>query len=96
MLAVWAEPRGGGIEPDSAIALNFAVNKSLASSERMSGICSGEIELVPRVVRQPHPGAQAQSEAYRAGQGEARDVRDLLADGVKMLGRQFPTRPWGK
>jgi hypothetical protein len=45
MLAVWAEPRGGGIEPDSAIALNFAVNKSLASSERMSGICSGEIEL---------------------------------------------------
>ncbi len=45
MLAVWAEPLGGGIEPDSAIALNFAVNKSLASSERLSGICSGEVEL---------------------------------------------------
>lgn len=45
MLAVWAESKGGGIEPDSAIALNFAVNKALASSERLSDICSGEIEL---------------------------------------------------
>ncbi|MFT4626991.1 MAG: hypothetical protein ACI8PZ_005672 [Myxococcota bacterium] len=45
MLAVWAEPLGGGIEPDSALALNFAVNKSLASSERLSDICAGEIEL---------------------------------------------------
>jgi hypothetical protein len=45
MLAVWAESKGGGIEPDSAIALNFAVNKALASSERLSGICAGDIEI---------------------------------------------------
>lgn len=45
MLAVWAEPRGSGIDPDSALALNFAVNKALASSERLSGICAGDIDL---------------------------------------------------
>ena len=47
MLAVWSEPLGGGIDPDSAIALNFAVNKSLAASERMSEICAGELEIDP-------------------------------------------------
>ena len=41
MLAVWAEPRSGIIDPDSAFALNYAVNKSLASSERLSAICDG-------------------------------------------------------
>ncbi len=45
MLAVWVEPLGGGIEPDSSLALNFAVNKSLDASERLSDICAGEIEL---------------------------------------------------
>ena len=45
MLSVWAEPKGGGIEPDSAIALNFAKNKSQAASDRMSGICAGEIDI---------------------------------------------------
>lgn len=45
MLAVWAEPRGGGIDPDSPLALNYAVNKSLASSERLSAICDGSVEI---------------------------------------------------
>jgi len=45
MLTVWAEPKGGGIDPDSAIALNFAVNKALSSSERLSGICAGDIDI---------------------------------------------------
>lgn len=45
MLAVWSEPKGAGIEPDSALALNFAVNKSLDSSERLSGICAGDIPI---------------------------------------------------
>ena len=47
MLAVWAEPKGGGIEPDSAFALTFAVNKSLAASERLSAVCAGEEEVPP-------------------------------------------------
>jgi hypothetical protein len=42
MLAVWSEPLGGGIDPDSAIALNFAVNKSLKASERLSAVCAGD------------------------------------------------------
>ena len=41
-LAVWAEPVSNIVEPDSALSLNYAVNKSLASSERISAICSGE------------------------------------------------------
>jgi hypothetical protein len=45
MLTVWAEPKGGGIDPDSALALNFAVNKALSSSERLSSICAGDIEI---------------------------------------------------
>jgi hypothetical protein len=45
MLALWTEPRGSGIDPTSAFALNYAVNKSQKSSERMSGICAGEIEV---------------------------------------------------
>ena len=47
MLTVWAQPKGGGIDPDSAIALNFAVNKALGSSERLSDICAGEI-VIPK------------------------------------------------
>jgi hypothetical protein len=43
MLAVWAEPKGGGIDPDSALATNFAVDKARKSSECMSRLCSGEI-----------------------------------------------------
>ena len=44
-LAVWAEPSSTSLEPDSPLVLNYGVNKSLESSQRMSGICSGEIEL---------------------------------------------------
>ena len=44
-LAVWAEPVSSIIEPDSPLSLNYAVNKSLASSERISAICSGEEEI---------------------------------------------------
>jgi len=45
-LAVWAEPVSNLLEPDSAVSLNYAVNKSLASSERISAICGGE-ESIP-------------------------------------------------
>ena len=42
MLAVWAEPVGAGLEPDDPLVLNYAVNKSLSSSNRMGAVCSGE------------------------------------------------------
>lgn len=45
MLAVWAEPKGGGIEPDSAFALNYAVNKSQDASDRLSAVCAGEEDV---------------------------------------------------
>lgn len=45
MLAVWAEPKGSGIDPDSALARNYAVNKSLASSNQISAICAGDIVI---------------------------------------------------
>ena len=44
-LAVWAEPSGSALEPDSPLVLNYGVYKSLAASQRMSDICAGEIEL---------------------------------------------------
>lgn len=47
MLAVWSEPKGGGVDPDSAIALSFAVKKAGAASDRMSDICAGEIDIPP-------------------------------------------------
>ena len=43
MLAVWAQPKGSGIQPDDNAALAFAVNKAGASSARMSNICAGLI-----------------------------------------------------
>ena len=43
MLAVWAHPKGSGIQPDDNAALAFAVNKAGASSQRMSDICAGLI-----------------------------------------------------
>ena len=43
MLAVWAEPKGGGIDPNGALATNFAVDKARKSSRCMSRLCSGEI-----------------------------------------------------
>jgi len=45
LLAVWAQPSGSGIQPDSPLALNYAVNKSLDSSIRLSEICAGEISI---------------------------------------------------
>lgn len=42
MLAVWAEPVGAGLSPDDPLVLNFAVNKSLDSSNRLSEVCAGE------------------------------------------------------
>ena len=44
-LAVWAEPVSNILEPDSPTVLNYAVNKSLDSSERISAICSGDVEI---------------------------------------------------
>ena len=46
-LAVWAEPVSNILEPDSPVSLNYAVNKSLASSERISAICGGEESIGP-------------------------------------------------
>ncbi|MCB9795559.1 MAG: hypothetical protein H6741_22890 [Alphaproteobacteria bacterium] len=45
MLAVWAQPMGGGLDPDSPLVLNYAVNKSLSASEQLSAVCAGEEEV---------------------------------------------------
>jgi hypothetical protein len=45
MLAVWAQPVGVGIDADDPLVLNFAVNKSLSSSNRLSAVCAGEEPL---------------------------------------------------
>jgi hypothetical protein len=45
MFAVWAEPEGAGLEPDSPIVLRYAVNKSVKSSERLTRVCNGEDDL---------------------------------------------------
>lgn len=47
MLTVWAEPYDGTgiIQPDGNVALTYAVNKSLDSSNRMSDICAGRVEI---------------------------------------------------
>ncbi|MCB9744518.1 MAG: hypothetical protein H6741_10850 [Alphaproteobacteria bacterium] len=45
MLAVWAQPIGGGLDPDSPLVLNYAVNKSLSASEQLSAVCAGEEEV---------------------------------------------------
>lgn len=47
MMSLWTEPRGTGIDPTSAFTLNYAVNKSLKSSERLSDICAGRTEIPP-------------------------------------------------
>ena len=47
MLAVWAEPEGGGLDPDDPIILNYAVNKSRGASERMTELCEGTLEVGP-------------------------------------------------
>jgi hypothetical protein len=45
MLAVWTEIEGGGMHSDDDIVKNYAVNKAQDSSERLSAICAGEIEI---------------------------------------------------
>jgi hypothetical protein len=45
MLAVWTEIEGGGLSSDNPLVLNMAVNKSLNSSERLSEICAGILEI---------------------------------------------------
>ncbi len=46
MLAVWAEPISALFEnADSPLALNYAVNKSLDASDRMTDVCTGAAEI---------------------------------------------------
>lgn len=45
-LAVWAQPVSPVIESGSALALNYAVNKSLKSSQLLSDVCDGTVEVV--------------------------------------------------
>ena len=45
MMAVWTELEGAGLESDTALVLNLSVNKALESSERLSDICSGDINI---------------------------------------------------
>ncbi len=47
LMAAWAEPLGGGIEPDSALALSTSVSKSRAASQRLSDVCAGRATLEP-------------------------------------------------
>lgn len=46
MLSVWAEPRSAIVSADDPIALNTAVGKARDSSELLSKICSGEVDIV--------------------------------------------------
>jgi hypothetical protein len=45
MFAVWAEPEGAGLDPDDPIVLNYAVDKSVKSSERLTAVCAGDVEI---------------------------------------------------
>ena len=45
MLALWNEAVSAGVESDSPLVLSQTINKALASSERLSSICTGEIEI---------------------------------------------------
>ena len=45
MFAVWAEPEGANMEPDNPAILNYAVNKSVKSSERLTAVCAGEVDI---------------------------------------------------
>ncbi len=45
MLAVWTEVEGGGLSSDEPLVLNMAVDKSQESSERLSQICDGTLEI---------------------------------------------------
>ena len=45
MLAVWAEPVSNIADPDDPFVLNYAVNTSLAASDRMTEVCTGAVEI---------------------------------------------------
>jgi len=45
MLAVYAQAESAATDTDGALAYTYAVNKSLKSSQRMSEVCSGEVEI---------------------------------------------------
>ncbi len=46
VLAVWAEPISALFDSaDSPLALNYAVNKSLDASDRMTDVCTGAVEV---------------------------------------------------
>ena len=45
MFAVWAEPEGAGLSPDDPIVLNYAVDKSVKASERLTAVCAGDVEI---------------------------------------------------
>lgn len=47
MLAVWAEPVSSIADPDDPFVLNYAVNTSLAASDRMTEVCTGAVEIPP-------------------------------------------------
>lgn len=47
MLAVWAEPVSNIADPDDPFVLNYAVNTSLAASDRMTEVCTGAVEIPP-------------------------------------------------
>ena len=45
MLAVYAQAESAATDTEGALAYTYAVNKSLKSSQRMSEVCSGAVEL---------------------------------------------------
>ena len=45
LFAVWAEPEGANLNPDDPIVLNYAVDKSVKSSERLTAVCAGEVDI---------------------------------------------------
>ena len=45
MLAVYAQAESSATDTDGALAYTYAVNKSLKSSERMSEVCSGAVDV---------------------------------------------------
>jgi hypothetical protein len=47
VFAAWAEPVSPSLQSDDALVLNYAVNTSQNASDRMSEICSGELEVEP-------------------------------------------------
>jgi len=45
LLALWNDSFGPGVESDSAIVLNYAVNRALDSADHLSDLCAGMIDI---------------------------------------------------